>query len=318
VLGSETVCASGPEEVRAGWYPVGAAGTLLVLALAATLLASSPGTRATLESGTTSDRDVPGHYATLPVSFIPNRGQVDGQVRYYAQGGEYSFSFRDNKAVISLSKGKHGQSLALTFIDANPNPTIEPLARAPGEVNYLTGQVRQTHIPTYQVLAYRDLWPGIDMVFKGRGGGLVYEFLVAPGADPSKIRLAWQGASGLTLLRSGALEIKTPHGALIDARPKSYQRIGGRRMPVQSAFALDRGAANSYGFSLGTYDRSKPLVIDPSLQYSTYLGGPAGTSGTTLPWTVTGASTSPVGPSRPTFRPLPVRSTQPAAVATLS
>jgi hypothetical protein len=244
---------------------------LVVLAVATALLA---GTGTYDERFGSGQSEAVGQYAKLPVSFIPNRGQADPQVRYHAQGSGYSFSFTDDKAVISLTKAERTQALALSFMDANPRPRIEPLHRAPGEVNYLTGKGHQTHIPMYAVLVYRDLWPGIDMVFKGRDGRLVYEFHVSPGADPRQIRLAWQGASGLSLGRSGDLEIKTLHGVLTDARPRSYQESSGHRVAVSSAFTLT--GSNSYRFSLGRYDRREPLVIDPSLAYSTYVGsGPS-------------------------------------------
>src|SRR4029453_7190555 len=135
--------------------------------------------------------------------------------------------------------------------------------------------------------------------------------LLAPGADPNDIRLAWQGGSGLALARSGALQIKTSDGLVTDAPPRSYQRVGGRKVPVQSAFALDRGSAHSFGFSLGRYDRSAPLVIDPSLAFSTYPGGPGPVSGGRARAFPPATSTWPDRPVPRTSLPLSARTTRP-------
>jgi hypothetical protein len=266
--------ASGPGTFDAGRYsPVGASLALLGLLLSLTVWTA--GGRP-LDQGISAQGPARGEaasaYAKLPVSFIPNRGQIKGDARYYAQGGGYGFFFTKRSAVISLVNGKRTQVLDLSFLGANPNPAIVAGERARGKVNYLTGNVHHTNIPTYKSLVYRDLWPGIDMVFKGSGGKLRYEFLVSPGADPGKIHLAWQGADGLSITSSGELSVGTSLGPLMDARPRSYQEYKGRKIPIESAFAL-KGSSNSYGFSLGRFDHERPLVIDPSLAYSTYLPG---------------------------------------------
>jgi Beta-propeller repeat len=108
------------------------------------------------------------------------------------------------------------------------------------------------------------------MVFRGRGGKLNYEFRLRPGAKVSDIRLVYAGAQGVSLGPIGALLIHTPLGILKDARPRSFQRIDGHRVPIDSRYAL---AGNSYGFAVGHHDRRHPLLIDPGLAYSTYLGG---------------------------------------------
>ncbi len=209
--------------------------------------------------------------ASLPLSFIQNKGQVDRRVSYYAEGSGHAFYFTPDKAVLALTKGKRGVALELAPLNAGA-PRLEATHRAQGKVNYLTGSERHTNLATYRELAYRDLWPGIDLVFRGRGGILKYELHVAPGADPSKIQLAYRGADGLAIGAAGNLLVQTPIGTLRDARPVSYQRVGGRRVGVDSRYALAGGT--SYGFALGsTYDSRRPLVIDPGLVYSTHLGG---------------------------------------------
>ena len=209
-------------------------------------------------------------YAKLPLAFTPNAGQTNQSVRYYAQGAGFSFYFTDRKAVLTLQKGDRGQALQMRFLGANPNAKLKAADRASGKVNYLTDSARHTNLPTYGRLIYRNLWPGIDMVFRGQGGKLNYEFRLHPGAKVSDIRLAYAGAKGVSLGAGGALLLHTPLGTLRDAAPASYQRIDGRRVAVDSRYAL---AGNSYGFAVGRHDRGQPLVIDPSLAYSSYLGG---------------------------------------------
>ena len=115
-------------------------------------------------------RRVTNAYAKLPLAFIPNAGQTDKHVRYYAQGAGYSFYFTDHKAVLALEKGNRGEALQLRFLGANPNAKLTATDRASGRVNYFTDSERHTNLATYGRLVYRDLWPGIDMVFRGKGG----------------------------------------------------------------------------------------------------------------------------------------------------
>jgi hypothetical protein len=224
-----------------------------------------------------AERRALGAYAKLPLWFVPNAGQIDRRVRYYAQGAGFSFYFSKHKVVLSFEKGKRGAVLDLGFPGANPNARLEGRSELPGRVNYLKGSDpsrQHPNLPTYGEIAYRELWPGIDLVFRGQGGRLRYEFLLKPGASARDIRLAYRGARGLSLGDAGALLIDTPLGQLRDAAPHSYQRVGGRRVPVESRYSL-AGGASAYGFRLASYDRSLPLVIDPSIAYSTYLGGSA-------------------------------------------
>ena len=211
-------------------------------------------------------------YGKLPVSFVPNKGQTDGRVQYMAQGGGYAFNFSPDKAALSFTKGDRGTALHLTPLGANQDARIEPGERRHGTVNYFVDGERHSDLPTYGELTYRELWPGVDMVFRGAAGTLKYEFHVRPGADPSVIRLAYRGADGLSLGAAGNLLIATPLGTLRDSRPRSYQMVDGKRVAVHSRYELQGGTG--YGFALGsTYDSGRPLVIDPGLTYSTFLGG---------------------------------------------
>jgi hypothetical protein len=221
---------------------------------------------------TKEERRALSSYQKLSLSFVPNAGQSDHKVLFSSTGPGYGFYFTKNKIVLSFARGRRGIALDLVPIGASTNPRLEPMRRQPGRVNYLTGSERHTNLPSYQALSYRDLWPGIDLVVHGQRGRLKYEFVLKPGAKPSNIRLAYRGASGLSIGQAGNLLIDTPLGVLRDARPHSYQLIRGKRIPIESRYTLPRG--DSYGYKLGAaYDPRRPLVIDPGLVYSTYLGG---------------------------------------------
>ena len=157
---------------------------------------------------------------------------------------------------------------------ANAKARPEGVSRLPGTVSYLIGNDPsgwRTSLPTYGEVVYRNLWPGVDMAFHGDKGHLKYELVVRPGARVKDIGLAYREADRLSVDSRGNLRIGTPLGTLIDSKPLSYQQIGGRRLPVRSRFVL--GPDGAFGFVLGGCDRRRPLVIDPGLAYSTYVGG---------------------------------------------
>ena len=222
-----------------------------------------------------SEQEALDAYGKLPLSFVPNKGQTDEAVRYYAQGAGYGFFFTKEGATLSFAegKGRGGHALALEFLGANPHPTLTAQERLSGEVNYLQGndptKWRQG-LPTHAELHYGGLWPGIDMAVRGEGGNLKYEFHLKPGSSVEDVRLGYRGAEGLSVGAGGELLVRTSLGILKDAAPVSYQRIGGERVPVKSRYKLT--GDGGYGFAVGAYDPRYPLVIDPGLDYSTFLG----------------------------------------------
>jgi hypothetical protein len=216
-------------------------------------------------------------YGKLPLSFIPNEGQTDKAVRYYAQGAGYGFFFTHDGAMLSFAegKGRGGHALALDFLGANPHATLTAQERLTGEVNNLVGDDPanwQQGLPTHAELLYGGLWPGIDMAVRGDGGKLKYEFHLKPGSSVEDVRLAYRGAEGLSVGAGGELLVRTSMGVLKDAAPVSYQLIGGERVPVESRYKLLPGEGGGYGFAVGSHDPRYPLVIDPGLDYSTFLG----------------------------------------------
>src|SRR5918994_6016015 len=224
-----------------------------------------------------SEKEALDAYGKLPLAFVPNEGQTDEAVRYYAQGAGYGFFFTKEGARLSFAdgEGRGGHALALDFLGADSDATLTARQRLAGKVNYLIGDDPakwQQGLPTHAELLYGGLWPGIDMAVRGQGGKLKYEFHLKAGSSVDDVRLAYRGAEGLKVGAGGELLVQTSLGELKDAAPVSYQLIGGERVPVKSRYKL-LGEEDGYGFAVGAYDPRYPLVIDPGLDYSTFLGG---------------------------------------------
>lgn len=166
----------------------------------------------------------------------------------------------------------HVLQMQLVGADHDAEPVVEqPLA---GRVNYLLGNDRKqwhTDIPTFGRVGYRGVYPGVDVVYYGKGGQLEYDFVVAPSAEPEAIELAFPGANSVNIDSAGNLVLPTPVGEVRQAKPVAYQDIDGDRRYVSGRFALRSN--DRVGFDLGSYDRNRPLVIDPVFVYSTHLGG---------------------------------------------
>jgi Beta-propeller repeat len=174
--------------------------------------------------------------------------------------------------------------VTLHLVGANPRPRLVGEDKLPGIVNYFIGNVPShwhTHIPTYAQVRYQNVYPGIDLVYYGGQGGLEYDFVVRPGTDAGRIRLVVSAeldgkALPAVLDKQGNLVVKLPGGTLVQRAPVVYQGQGARRVPVAGRFTLSNG---QLGLRLGAYDRALPLVVDPTLVYSTYLGGSRGDVG---------------------------------------
>lgn len=193
--------------------------------------------------------------------------------------------------VAPLSAGEPCRTLRayrvkLELVGAQPTA---PVGTVPTEtaITYLVGQPEEHHhgVPAYHQLAYRDAWAGVDVLYERSEHGLKSTYLVGPGADPRTIRLDWQGVTGAHLDESGALVLRTPLGDLRESPPVAWQeRAGdGRREMVAARWqAAEPGPDGrpTWGFGLGPFDPSRPLVIDPDLTYGTYLGGSAGDQAT--------------------------------------
>jgi hypothetical protein len=158
--------------------------------------------------------------------------------------------------------------------DANAGSVPVGVERLPGTSNYFRGNDPAkwiANVPNFAKVRYAGIYPGVDLIYYGNQRQLEYDFIVAPGASPNAIRLHFSGARSVKLSASGDLAIAAENGSIAFQKPAIYQMKDGRRQPIAGAFKLL--ADNSVGFQLGRYDRSRPLVIDPILAYSTYFGG---------------------------------------------
>jgi hypothetical protein len=202
-----------------------------------------------------------------PLHFEANRGQFDARVKYHAKASGYALFLGERGAVIAAPGG----SVRLTLPRSNPRPTLEALAPQRSTTTYFRGRNAPTPaVPHFGRVRYRAVYPGIDLVYYGAGRQVEYDFVVAPGADPSRIRVRFEGAKGLAI-EDGELVFQAGSETLRQRRPRVYQKAGDRVEEVAGAYRLT--APNEVAFTLGDWDRSRELVIDPVLEYSSFLGG---------------------------------------------
>src|SRR5208283_2543515 len=173
--------------------------------------------------------------------------------------------------------GKAGRSsvVRIALKRAARAPQIEGVDRMAGRSNYFIGNDPKkwhTDVPNYAKVELKNVYPGIDLIYHGSAQAqLEYDFRLAPGADPNAIRLGFSGAGKLALNERGDLIVSVGESKLVEHAPAIYQDSGSARRTVAGGWKL-RGAHEA-SFQVAGYDRSKPIVIDPVLLYSTYLGG---------------------------------------------
>ena len=241
-------------------------------------------------------------FGKLPLYFTENKGQLDSRVRFYVKTSGQTLYFTDEGIVFDLLRGEKAAEKGtesaekgrqttvvkterlvfnLGFENAQRGVLIEGLDRQDAGINYFTGNDRskwKSGIPTYKGVVYQGVYKGIDLKVFGNGRDIEYEFIVNPGGNPDDILLTYNGIEGLSTNGEGELLIGTAFGDLKETRPYIYQEIEGERA-VDGSFEIRSSASRSqtrkfsYGFQVGSYNLSYPLIIDPTLIYSTYLGG---------------------------------------------
>jgi hypothetical protein len=212
--------------------------------------------------------------ARTPIFFERNAGQAaDKSADWVANANTYRMALNATGATITPAAPSRSDILRMEFLNARPEATARPLEPLPGKTNYLIGRDPKRwirNLETYGRIEYEDVYDGIDVSWYGNQGQLEYDFLVKPGADPNRIRMRFEGTRKLTLEADGDVRIETPAGAMTLRLPEVYQEAAGARQRVQGRYLLR--AANELGFELAGYDKSKPLMIDPTLAYGTYFG----------------------------------------------
>jgi hypothetical protein len=242
----------------------------------------------------------------LPLSFELNQGQTNDRVKFLARSAGYLLFLTSNEAVMALEnpaahrKGKEnreargriddGESgdsgasqspsrpprsiVRMKLAGASPAPRVQGLDQLAASINYFTGPDPakwRSNIPTYSRVRYAEVYPGIDMVYYGDQRQLEYDFVVAPGSNPDFIQMTFSGIQDFEISRMGDLLLHTAQGDIRQNKPVAYQEANGVKQEVFVNYAPN--GVGRVGFQLGSYDRTRPLIIDPVLIYSSYLGG---------------------------------------------
>ena len=221
-----------------------------------------------------------------PIAFEANQGQWPPTVAYAYRDARSSVFLSIDEAVLvmALPAGEPDESTAivrLRFVGADPSAPVRGLDPLAAVTNYYIGSDPSrwhSGIPSFARVMVTDLYPGIDLIYRGAARRLEYDFLVHPGGDPDRIELAFEGVEAVRLDEHGDLRLTTRAGEIIQPRPTLFQEIGDARIPVAGGYRME--STDQVRFAVGDYDREHTLVIDPQFPfvYFTYLGGGGGIS----------------------------------------
>jgi len=215
------------------------------------------------------------HYGQLPLAFEPASSSSNSDAKFLARGNGYALFLANNEAVLELRGPSNTPGVVrMKLAGANTSPSFTALEQLPGKSNYFIGNDPgkwRTNIPQYRKVSESNVYRGVNLVYYGSQGQLEYDFDVAPGADPSVIRLAFQGARRVSIDARGELIVNSDAGKVRMRKPVAYQEIAGEKKTVAVDYVLKN--KSDVTFQVAEYDSRIPLVIDPILIYSTYLGG---------------------------------------------
>jgi hypothetical protein len=241
----------------------------------------------------------------FPLSFEANAGQADRQVRFLSRGPGYTLFLTSDEAVLVAGKDKV-QVTRMKLVGANPAPEVQGSDELSGRSYYFIGNDPknwQGNVPNYAQVRYQAVYPGVDLSYYGNRRRLEFDFVVAPKADPKCIRLSFPGAQKIRIdPENGDLKLD---GVVRFPKPVAYQMRDGKTL-VEARYVLKPG--NQVGIAVGNYNLAEPLIIDPVLIFSTFLGGSGYDLGSSIAVDaagnayVTGTTQSP---SFPTAHPLP-------------
>jgi hypothetical protein len=251
------------------------AWTCLFLTFGSLGLADTPPKPASVPEQKASEQNAKAELLSVPLSFEANQGQTDAAVKFLSRGNGYALFLTSDSAVFKLRSFLENSSSAVVrmkLAGANSRAKINGAQTLPGTVNYFMGNDpnRWTKgVTTFGKVNYQQIYRGIDLVYYGTQRQLEYDFIVAPGADPQQIALDFSGAKP-TLGPDGDLALTLDGAPLRFRKPVVYQTIEGKKEMIAGNYKLSGGRVQ---FALGKYDHKSALVIDPVLNYLTYLGG---------------------------------------------
>jgi hypothetical protein len=234
-----------------------------------------------------------------PVIFVPNVGQWPSERFYAAQSGPFHVALEAQQVRLQIHHQHQHYEICLRPLAPEPSVQLQPGQRALTQVNYLRGSNPHhwhTQISTHQSVRYQDLYPAVDWVWRGQDSHIAYDFVVAPGASPDQIQIAVEGVKALTLTAEGAMLMTLPNGEQIQqAAPVIYQLDSDQRISVAGHFQLQPSITNAsgqkipvYGFHIAAYDPTRPLIIDPTIRGTSFVGGEGDDTVQTLVVTDTG------------------------------
>jgi beta-propeller repeat-containing protein len=243
----------------------------------------------------------------LPLSFEVNQGQLDSQVKFFSRANGYNLYLTSTEAVIVTSKNANGKTqhwqsvhstndrqpltgdvLRMTLASANTDPRVRGSDRLQASANYFLGDQAQwtVGVPSYARVKYENVYTGIDIVYYGNRNQLEYDFIVAPGIDPTAIKLNFEGAENIEVDREGDLILRNAGGELRQRKPVVYQDVGGGRREISGQYIIRNPQSairnQEVGFDIGPHDTTRPLIIDPVLAFSSYLGGGGNEEGNSI------------------------------------
>ena len=238
-------------------------------------------------------------YGRLPLSFEANQGQTDHRVKFLSRSAGKTLFLTSTEAVLVLTsreKNDQGSSrmaneksldsresvLRMKLLGVNRDAEATGLERMPGKSNYFIGNDSakwSSGVVSYRKVRYSQIYPGVDLVYYGNQQELEYDFVVAPGAQPEQIRLTIRGASKIWIDANGNAVLHCEAGDIRMPKPRIYQKVDGREIPVAGGYQLK---GHELRFAIAQFNPHQPLIIDPVLSYSTYLGGSGGDGGAAL------------------------------------
>lgn len=219
-------------------------------------------------------------YGKIPLSFVANFGQADKKVKFVSRGSGYSLALAPTTFTLSVASQRNKSDEAsvslvqATLLGGNAAAKLTGFEKLLTTTNYFIGRdPRQwkTNVPNYAKVKYSSVYPGVDLVFYGNQNHLEYDFTISPGASPDVIALRFAGINDLRVDEKGDLILRTAAGEIRQSRPVVYQQIDGTRQIIPASYVVKD--KHQIAFQIANYDKSKPLVIDPTLAFSTYLGG---------------------------------------------
>jgi len=290
-----------------------------------------PGARDKQKIDRTTRARIEQAYGKLPMRFEANEGQTDARVKFMARGAGYSVFLTGDEAVMQLHKQElktegtaelrtaetpvESVALRMKLAGSNSSSRVSGIGRLSASSNYFIGSdpaAWRKGISNYSKVKYESVYPGIDLVWYGNQQLLEHDFLIAPGADPSRIKLSFSGMDKMSIDGEGSLALRAGDEDLRMLKPQAWQELTGGRRAISCDYSLSE--KNQVEFRLGDYDTTLPLVIDPVLVYSTYIGGIGTDTGQDIAVDDAGAAyisgqTSsldfPANPIQPTIRNLP-------------